>query len=155
MGLCAPWTDTYLHNWNFEELGMISLKPINVMMITGEITKTGTLAMTFQKNVGGSNPYVCFGYVPLKIFQHILVKVSVSMNSGSIKIIRTSQKSTKEGLNEKLEGSFRSIKSINWIEQVWTPNWHPFHDLPQTCWEWKSVCPVCIRPTDNFLRHPK
>ena len=67
MGLCDPWYDTYLHKYKLAELGKVYLKSINVLMATGEITKTGTLATTFRKPVGGENPYVRFGYVPLPI----------------------------------------------------------------------------------------
>ena len=72
MGLCAPWDDTYLHNCKLEELWMITLMPINILMITGEIK-----------------------------------------------------------------------------------NHYPHHDLPQTCVGRKHSCPVCIRPTENFLTYPK
>ena len=34
-------------------------------------------------------------------------------------------------------------------------NWHPRHDLPQICGGNKSVCPVWIHITDNFLTHPR
>ena len=66
MVLCAPWANTYLNNCKLEELGIISLRPINVLMMTDEITKTGTLATTFHKPAGEVNPYVLFGYGPLK-----------------------------------------------------------------------------------------
>ena len=38
------------------------MKPKNIFMTTGEITKTGTLVTTFCKPVGGANPYVQFRY---------------------------------------------------------------------------------------------
>ena len=79
-------------------------------MATGAITKTGTLAMTFHKPAGEANPYVWFGYSPLTIFNHTRGQVSLSMNSNTINMIHTSQKSTKEGLNEELEGCFISSK---------------------------------------------
>ena len=50
-----------------EEFLMIALKPINVLMMTGEITKIITLATTFHKTTGEANPYVWSVYVPLKI----------------------------------------------------------------------------------------
>ena len=31
--------------------------------------------------------------------------------------------------------------------------WHPCHDLPQTCRGRKYICPVWIRPTEDFLTH--
>ena len=37
-------------------------------MMTGELTKTGTLTTTFHKPAGESNPYVLFGSIPLTIF---------------------------------------------------------------------------------------
>ena len=68
MGICAHWADIYLHNYKLEELGMLSLKTINILMTTGKITKTGNLAATFHKPVGEANTYIRFGYVPLAIF---------------------------------------------------------------------------------------
>ena len=46
----------------------------------------------------------------------------------------------------------------NWLESNeciycdrWNhKNWHPCHDLPQTCGWKKSICPVWIIPTDNL-----
>ena len=67
MGIFDPWADTYLQNCKLEEIGMIALKPINILMTTGEITKTSTLATTLYKPAGEANPYVWFGYVPLNI----------------------------------------------------------------------------------------
>ena len=69
-------------------------------MTTGEITKTGTLAMTFHKSEGGANPYVQFGYGPLKVCNHTRGQFSGSMNSDKINMIHASQKSTKEFFNE-------------------------------------------------------
>ena len=59
---------TYPHNCKLEELGMIDLKPINILMKIGKIKKTVTLATAFQEPVGEENPHVWFGYIPLKIF---------------------------------------------------------------------------------------
>ena len=67
MVLCATWDDTYLHNCKHEELGMIALKSINVLMITGKTKNNGTLYTTFHKNGGGANTYARFVYDPLKI----------------------------------------------------------------------------------------
>ena len=78
-----------------------------------DINKKCTLATNFHKPEGVSNPYVWFGYGPLKICNQTRGQVSVSMNANPINIIHTSKKSTKEGLNEELEGCFRSIKAIN------------------------------------------
>ena len=50
MGIC-----TYLHNYKLEELGMIDLRALNILMMTGKITKTVTLATTFPKPVGEEN----------------------------------------------------------------------------------------------------
>ena len=62
---------------------------------------------------GGENPYVRFGYSPLTICNHTQGKFSVSMNTDPINMIHISKQSTKEGLNEELEGHFQSIKEIN------------------------------------------
>ena len=76
-------------------------------MATGEITKTGTLTTTFHTPVGKANLYVRFGCGPLEIFKYTRGQVSGSMNTYPINMINTSQKSTKEGLNEEFEGCFR------------------------------------------------
>ena len=68
-----------------------ALNPINVLIVTGEITKTGILTTTFHKPVGGANPYVQFWYGPLKICNHTLWQVSVPMNANPINMIHTSQ----------------------------------------------------------------
>ena len=68
MEFCVPWSDTYSQNWILEELFIIDLNLINILMTTGEITKSGTLATTFQKPAGGGGgPYTWFRYVQLKI----------------------------------------------------------------------------------------
>ena len=77
-------------------------------MVTGEITKNGTLAKTLNKPVGGSNPYVWFGYSPLKLFNHTQRQVSVSTNDDTISMVHTSQQSTKDVFSKELEGYFRS-----------------------------------------------
>ena len=82
-------------------------------MATGEITKTGTLATTFQKPMGEANPYVRFGYVPLINYNHTQVHISGSMNADPINMIHPSQKSTKEGFDEELDGYFILSKEIN------------------------------------------
>ena len=95
MGLCAPWAGIYLHKYKLVELVMIALNPINALMITSEIIKTITLANNSHKPAGEANTYVQLVYVPLTIFLHTRVQVSVSMNTFSISMIHTSQQSTK------------------------------------------------------------
>ena len=97
--------------------------------------------------------YVQFGYRPLTIWDHTQGQVSGSMNADQINMIQKSQQSTNKGFNEELEEDFIPRKEISWIQKVWTPNFHPCHYPPQTCGGNKSVCPVWIRPTDNFLTH--
>ena len=46
---------------------MIDLNQINLLITTGEITKTGTLATAFHNPARESNSYIRFGYGPLKI----------------------------------------------------------------------------------------
>ena len=60
-----------------------ALKPINLLMATGAIAKTGTLATNFHKPSEEANIYARFGYGPLEIFNHTRGKVS-----GSMKIIQ-------------------------------------------------------------------
>ena len=50
------------------KLEELVLKTIKALPVTDEITKTGNLATKFHKYAGEENPYVRFGYVPLKIF---------------------------------------------------------------------------------------
>ena len=76
-------------------------------------SKNGTLVTTFRNTSGEENLYVRFVYGPLTISNHTQGKVSGPMNDDSINMIHTSQISTKEGLNEELEGGFRSSKAIN------------------------------------------
>ena len=77
------------------------MKTINALVETVAITKTGTFATTFHKTSGGWEvPYVCFGYIPLKNFNQTWGKVSGSMNSDPIKMMHTSQQSTKERFNK-------------------------------------------------------
>ena len=54
MVLCAPWSDTYLHNLTttylnhqnqLDKLGNIDLKPVNKLMTTSKITKTAPLPL--------------------------------------------------------------------------------------------------------------
>ena len=52
-------------------------------------------------------------------------------------------------------GWFTWSQSTNWWRQVKYKNWHPHHDIPQTCRESKPVCTVWIFPTDNFITHPR
>ena len=59
---------------------------------------------------GGVDPYVHFGYGPLKICLHTLEQVSGSMNNDPINLIHTSQQSTKQVLIKELEEDFISIK---------------------------------------------
>ena len=68
-----------------------SLKPINILMSTGEITKTGNLDTTFHKPAEEENPYVRFGYGSLKICNHTQGQVSLSMNADPINMIHTSK----------------------------------------------------------------
>ena len=65
--------------------------------------------MTFHKPEGEANTYVRFGYIPLTICNHTRGQISGSINADQIHMIHTSQKSSKEGLNEELEVYFRSI----------------------------------------------
>ena len=94
MGLCDPWDD--YKNKQFSTNPFIqhlptqlqilitwgtALKQINSLIVTGEITKTGTLATTFHKPAGEANPYVRFGCSPLTICNHIWGQNSESMSA--------------------------------------------------------------------------
>ena len=79
------------------------MKPINVLMTKGKITKPRTLTTTLHKLTGEANLYVRFGYGPLTIFEHTQGQVSGSMNFDPINMIQKIQPSTKEVLNEELD----------------------------------------------------
>ena len=64
------------------------MNPINVLMATGAITKTDTLATTFHNTMGEVNPYVRFGYGPQTICNQTQVKVSISINADPIDMIQ-------------------------------------------------------------------
>ena len=85
------------------------MKPINALIVTFELTKTGTLATTFQKTSKEENMHVWFGYWPLIICNHTREKVLGSMKSNPINMIHTSKISSIEGLNEYTEGYFRKL----------------------------------------------
>ena len=57
-------------------------------------------------------------------------------------------------MENELEGDFIYIKIIYSWQQVWTPKYHPCHDLPQAYGEIKSIFLVWIHPTDSFLSQP-
>ena len=59
--------------------------------------------------------------------------------------------------NENLKnlGWLTWIQSIYWWLQVNHKNCHPHHDLPKTYRGIKAVCTVWIRPTENFITHPR
>ena len=67
------------------------MNPINVLIATGAITKTGTLPTNFHNPVGGANPYIQFGYGPLTTFYHPRGRSSGSMSADPINMIHTSQ----------------------------------------------------------------
>ena len=50
---------------------------------------TVTLATTYPKPMGEGNPYVRFGYGPLKFCNHTWVQVSVSINNNPISMIHS------------------------------------------------------------------
>ena len=85
------------------------MKPINKLVATGAIIKTGTLAATLHKPTREENTYVWIKYGPQTINNRTWGQVSGSMNADPMNMIHTSQQSTKEGLNNELEGYFRPI----------------------------------------------
>ena len=76
------------------------MNAINVLIVTGEIIKTGTIDMTFHKPAREANPYIRLGYIPLNICNHTQGQVSVSMNDDPINMIHPNKKSTKEGFTK-------------------------------------------------------
>ena len=95
---------------------------MNVLMMTGKITKTGTIAMNFYKPVGESNLYVRFGYAPLTIYYHTQRQVSESSNADTINMIHTSQKL------KKIKPSLLPRPSTNlWGKQICISGLFTFH----------------------------
>ena len=76
--------------------------------MTGEITKTGTLATTFHKPAEEANKYIRFLYTPLTICNHTQGKVSGPVSADTINMIQKSQQLTKQDLNQDIEGYFRN-----------------------------------------------
>ena len=95
------------------------MKPINVLIAKGTITKSGTLAMIFHKPVVEENPYIWFGYGPLIIYHHTRGQVSVPMNDDPINMIHTSQQSTKKGLKNILKDILENPEN----NTQWINNW--------------------------------
>ena len=87
-------------------------------METVEITKNGTLDMTFYKPEGEANMYVRFGYVPLTIFYHTREQVSGSIYADPINMIHTSQQSTIKGLKKDFEGGFTNSKEQYLVDKL-------------------------------------
>ena len=52
MGLCDPWAGTYLQNCKLEKIGVIVLKPIDVLMTTDKI-KNQQLDHNLPQTCGG------------------------------------------------------------------------------------------------------
>ena len=69
-----------------------------------------TLATSFLKPAGGASLYIQLLYGPLMIYNHTQGQVSGSIKYDPINMIHTSQDSTKQVFNKKIEGDFRSIK---------------------------------------------
>ena len=117
--------------------------------------KTGTLVTTFHKPTGEVNLYVIFVYVPQIIFNHTQGQASVSINADPVNEKCTGQQSTKEVFCDDIEGYSILIKTVDWHQQEVTTNWHPCHNLPQSCRGSKYICLICIYPTESFLSHPR
>ena len=65
-----------------------------------------------------------------------------------IKLIQTK-------INRKNLDPWTWIHPINWLWQMQPHNCHPNHKLPQTCRGNKSICPIWIWSTDEFLTQPR
>ena len=153
--LGVPLANIYLHNWKLEYLEELPWSQSMYWWRNVQFAKSRTLATTLHKPTGEENLYVQFGYVPLTIFNHNQGQISGLMNSDPMNMIKTSQQSIKEGLEEWVEGDFRSTNAINKSKQVWTTNRHPHHKLLQTRRGRESICPVWIRPTEKFQSHSR
>ena len=80
------------------------MKPINILIATGEMTKNVTIAEALHKPEREANQYDRFGYESMTIFYHTWGQVLGSMYADPINMIHTSQKSIKYVLNEQLKG---------------------------------------------------
>ena len=83
------------------------MKTFNVFIVTGAITKTGTLATISNKPAEDTNPYIQFGYDSLTIYNHTQGQVSGPMYADPINMIHTIKKSTNDALNEEHEGDYK------------------------------------------------
>ena len=76
------------------------------------------------------------------------------MNTDPVNAKYTGQQSTEELSCKELEGDFRSRKKIDLLQQSFTTNQNPCHELPQDCGGTKHACMVWIIPTDTLQSHP-
>ena len=130
MGLCAPSSDSYLHNWiitaNLDHQTLMTLISKTVMC-TPKQRKT-LMKWTF----------------PCDFLKSMYVECPSSSTS-------------KTTLNKNKQENLRWLtwsQSIHLWWQVHRNNRNPRRNLPQTCGGRKSICLVCIHPTDNFQSHP-
>ena len=91
-----------------------ALKPINVLISTGAITKLVPSPRVSTNLWGWWNPYVWFVHGPLTVFNPAQVKVSGSTNADPINMINTSQKSTKKAWMDILKESLENPKNNAW-----------------------------------------
>ena len=76
---------------------MINLKPVNLLIMTSEITQLEPSPQPYKKTVGEVNIYIRFVYAPNTICNHTQGQVLVSINADPEDAINRGQKSTKLG----------------------------------------------------------
>ena len=82
------------------------MNPINIFIVTGEVTITNNLATTFQNPLGGKQSVCMVWMWPTDNFLTHPKKCSGSIYADPINMIHTSQQATKYGLGKEIEGDY-------------------------------------------------
>ena len=112
MSLVAPWTNAYIELQQKEQSSVRFIYQYTVTNLSNCLEENQCIydnrinhknwppRHSLPQECGGGNPFVQFGYVPLKIFCHNHGQFSVSMNAYTINMIHTSQQINKIGLEK-------------------------------------------------------
>ena len=130
---------------------MISFHPVNQLIMTSETTQPQPSPWTSSSL--WVNKICMSGLGAANRIFFITTGNKYQYQLTLIHLRKKIQQSTKEVLCNELEWYFRSIKSINWCQQVWTPNQKPCHSLTEACGWSKSICLVRITPKEDLISH--
>ena len=145
MELCAPWDNTYLHNYKLDELE--ELPWIQSIYWWWQVKlKNRHLLHDLPQTFGGIK-YVCQFWI--RPTDNFLTHQRTSFRTNERWYNKyNTHKSTinKKGFNKELEGYFSSSKAINWCEKSeHSPSPSP---LPYTNLMGKQICISCLN-TDH------